>query len=181
MERLKGILERFLAVLSCIDACFISDETLGQLPTPSLVAKTRVGGIDFNRLRMRRVVEAILTLASSSRGFTASQLADRVQALHQPGEAEYGRRQAACDLKKLRGKQFVRRIPKSQRYEATPFGLKTMAALLILREKIIKPLLAAAQVTRKHRAPKKPTPLDLHYECVRVGMRGLFQELGLAA
>jgi hypothetical protein len=181
VERLKGILERFLAVLSCIDACFISDETLEQLPTSSQVGKTRVGGIDFNRLRMRRVVEAILTLASSSPGFTASQLADRVQTLHQPGEVEYGCRQAAYDLKKLRGKQFVRRIPKSQRYEATPSGLKTMAALLILRDKIIKPLLAAAQATKRHRAPKNPTPLDLHYECVRVGMRGLFQDLGLAA
>jgi len=72
-------------------------------------------------------------------------------------------------------------MPHSQRYEATPSGLKALAALIILREKIIKPLLAAAQGGKRSRTPRNPTPLDLHYECVRVGIQGVFQELGLAA
>jgi len=181
VERLKGVLERFMATLSCIDACFISDGTLEQLPAPSLIGKTKVGGIDFNKPRMRRVAEAVLILASSSQGFTASQLADQVRTLSPPTETEYSSRQAAYDLKKLRGKQFVRRISNSQRYEPIPSGLRALAALLILREKIIKPLLAAAQAARKARRPKIPTPLDLHYECVRVGMQGVFHELGIAA
>jgi len=181
VERLKSILERFLAVLSCIDACFISDETLEQLPAASQIGKTTVGGIDFNKPRMRWVAQAVLTLASSSTGFTVSQLADEVRTLSQQTRDQYTARQAAYDLRKLRGKQFVRRIPQSQRYEPIPSGLKTMAALILLREKIIKPLLAAAQAVRKARRPKNPTPLDLHYECVRVGMQGVFHELGLAA
>ena len=181
VERMKSILERFMATLSCIDACFISDQTLEQLPRPSQVGKTRVGGIDLNQPRMRRVAEAILILASSSQSFTASHLASQVRSLCPATEADYSRHQAAYDLKKLRGKQWVRRIPQSQRYESVPSGLKALAALLLLREKIIKPLLAAAQAARKARGPKNPTALDLHYECVRVGMRGVFLELGLAA
>ncbi len=35
--------------LSCIDQCFIADDTLEQLPTPSQVGKSKVGGIDFNK------------------------------------------------------------------------------------------------------------------------------------
>ena len=181
VERLKSILERFIAALSCIDACFISDETLEQLPAPSQVGKTIVGGIDFNKSRMRRVAEAVLSLAASPTGFTASQLAERVRSLSQQTPAEYHARQAAYDVKKLRAKQFVRRIPKRQRYEATPAGLKAMTALIVLREKVIKPLLAAAQAQRKPRKPRNPTPLDVHYESLRVAMRGVFQELGVAA
>jgi hypothetical protein len=181
VERMKGILERFMAALSCIDACFISDETLELLPRATQVGKTRVGGIDFNQPRMRRVAEAVLILASSSQDFTAAQMADQVRSLCSPSEANYRRSQAAYDLKKLRGKQFIRRVPQSRRYEPVPSGLKALAALLLLRDKIIKPLLAAAQSARKPRGPKNPTALDLHYECVRVGMRGVFQELGLAA
>jgi hypothetical protein len=181
VERLKTILERFMAALSCIDACFISDETLEQLPAPSQIGKTTVGGIDFNKSRMRRVAESVLSLAASPNGFTASQLAEHLRSLTRQTQTEYHARHAAYDLKKLRGKEFVRRIPKSQRYEATAVGLKAITALIVLREKVIKPLLAAAQAQRKPRKPRNPTPLDVHYECLRVAMRGVFQELGVAA
>jgi hypothetical protein len=180
-QRLKSILERCMVSLSCIDACFISDGTLEQLPAPSRVGKTTVGGIDFNKPRMRWVAQAVLALASVPSGFTASQLAHQVRILGEQSETQYKVCHAAYDLKKLRGKEFVRRIAKTQRYEPTSDGLKAIAALLVLREKIIKPLLAAAQAVRKARRPRNPTPLDLHYECVRVGMQGIFQELGMAA
>jgi hypothetical protein len=41
--------------LSCIDSCFISDQTLERLPTPSRVGNIVVGGIDLNKPRMRWV------------------------------------------------------------------------------------------------------------------------------
>src|SRR5256885_15033476 len=61
--------------LSCIDQCFIADEMLEQLPAASRVGKTIVGGIDLNKARMRRVIEALLALSSSPNGFTASEVA----------------------------------------------------------------------------------------------------------
>jgi hypothetical protein len=48
----KSILERFMEALSCIDQCYIADRMLEQLPAPSQVGKTKVGGIDFNKSRM---------------------------------------------------------------------------------------------------------------------------------
>ena len=48
--------------LSCIDQCFIADRMLEELPAPSQVGKTKVGGIDLNKPRMRRVVEAVIAL-----------------------------------------------------------------------------------------------------------------------
>jgi hypothetical protein len=181
VSELKSILERFMDALSCIDQCFIADETLEQLPTPSQVGKTKVGGIDFNKLRMRCVAEAVLALSPSPRGFTASDLACQVRSISQQNESEYDPRRAAYDLKKLRGKQIVRRIAKSQRYEATPDGFKTMVALLVLRDKVIKPLLAAATRLRQPRRAQNPTQLDRHYETIRSAMQGVFQELGMAA
>ncbi len=54
--------------LSCIDQCFIGDQTLEQLPTPSQVGKATVGGVDFNKPRMRRVAEAVVALSPSREG-----------------------------------------------------------------------------------------------------------------
>src|SRR3984893_12538582 len=135
----KGILERFMDTLSCIDQCFIADRMLEQLPAPSQVGKTKGGGIDLNKPRMRRVVEAVIALSPSPGGFRASELASQVRLFSQQNQSEYGPRRAAYDLKKLRGKTIVRRIGQTRRYE--PKGLRAMAALVVLRNKAIKPLL----------------------------------------
>ena len=102
ITELKRILERFTQALSCIDQCFIADDTLERLPEPSMVGKAKVGGVDFNKQRMRRVAEGLLALCWRPGGFTSSELAHQVeQANHQP-EVHYSPRQAAYDLKKLR-------------------------------------------------------------------------------
>jgi hypothetical protein len=56
-----------------------------------------------------------------------------------------------------------------------------MVALVVLRNKALKPLLAAAQPRRKSRGAQNPRPIDEHYETIRTAMRGVFDELGLAA
>ena len=177
----KSILERFMEALSCIDQCFITNKMLDQLPAPSQVGKTKVGGIDLNKARMRWVTEAIIALSPSPGGFTASQLADQVRTLGKQSASQYDARRAAYDLKKLRGKKIVRRLGKTRRYESLPKGLRAMAALLVLRNKAIQPLLAAAQELWPSRGAQNPRALDAHYETIRNAMQGVFQELGLAA
>jgi hypothetical protein len=178
---LKVILERFMQALSCIDQCFIPDDTLERLPEPSTVGKAKVGGIDVNKPRMRRVAEAVLALSWRPGGFTSSELADQVVQSNHEIQSGYSPRQAAYDLKKLRGKQMAERIGKTRHYQATPAGLKAIAALVVLREKVIRPMLAAAQEIRPSRGSQNPTALDRHYETVRAGMAGIFRELGVAA
>jgi len=96
-------------------------------------------------------------------------------------EADYGPRRAAYDLKKLRGKGMVRKVATSRRYEPEPNGLRAMTALVVLREKVIRPLLAASQRPESPAKPNHPTPVDDHYEHLQAGMRDLFTTLGIAA
>ena len=138
------MVDRFLDAVHCVDACFIASDTLEQLPRPGLVGKTKVGGIDSNQLRMRTVMNAVVALSTSPKGFTASQVAAKVNALSAATAKPYQSRQAAYDLKKLRGKELVSKIGNSRRYRPTPTGLKAMAALMVLRDKVIMPLLAAS-------------------------------------
>ena len=94
---------------------------------------------------------------------------------------QYGPRHAAYDLKKLRGKQIVRRIGHTRRYEPLRTGLRAMTALVVLRNKAIKPLLAAAQSLHSMRGPHNPRPIDSHYQTIQIAMQGVFYELGRAA
>jgi hypothetical protein len=73
------------------------------------------------------------------------------------------------------------RIVHTRRYESLPTGLRAMTALLVLRNKAIKPLLAAAQALHPARAAPNPKPIDAHYQAIRVAMKGVFHELGLVA
>jgi hypothetical protein len=182
--RLRDILERFLNAVGCLGACFVADETLENLPLPTKVGQTKVGGIDFNKPRMRQVAEAVIALSTSPTspaGFTASDLAQKVRKMNGQAEADYGPRRAAYDLKKLRGKGMVRKIGTSRRYEAEPAGLRAITALVVLREKVIRPLLAASQQPDSQTKPNHPTPVDHHYEHLRVGMQDLFTALGMVA
>jgi len=178
---MKEVLERFLNALQCMDACFISDETLDRLPAPSTVGQTRVGGVDFNRLRMRLATKAVVALSTSPKGFTVGEVAAKVRSLGGWPEGEYNPRQAAYDLKKLRGKGMVERKPHSQRYEALPDGLRAMAALVVLRDDVIKPLLAGQGSLKRGRRPTSSAPIDAHYAALQHGMRDLFRDLGIAS
>ena len=180
-QRLKAILERFVEALSCMDRCFISDGMLDELPVPSIVGTTRVGGIDFNRPRIQRVVRALQALSVSPGGFTASQLAGHVVRQTTSHKFTYGPRQGAYDLKKFRGKRIVVRIGKSHRYETSPDGLRAISALVLLRDNILRPLVASATRHEFTAGPSHPTELDHHYEALRKEMWSTLAQLGIAA
>lgn len=184
VEWLRGITSRFLETLSGIERCFIADDTLEQLPEPAQVGGTRVSGIDCNQPRMRTAMRAAVALATSPRGFTASNLATKARALNGPSAKPYSARQAAYDLRKMRGKQLVEKIGNSRRYQPTQKGLRAMAALAVLRDKVIQPLLAASchpSLRPDIQSVQNPTTVDQHYEILRSGIQGLFGALGIAA
>jgi len=181
IARLRHILERFLNAVGCMDACFVSDDMLENLPQPAEVGRTRVGGIDLNQPRMRHVAEAVLALSTSPAGFTASDLARKVHALGARPESEYSARRAAYDIKKLRAKGMLQKIGKSRRYEPLSEGLRSLTALLVLREKVIRPLLAATARPEPQFKLMNPTTIDHYYEALRTDMQNLFHVLGVAA
>jgi hypothetical protein len=178
---LKVITERFLAVLRGVDVSFIDDGRLDTWPLSSKVGQTRVGGIDVNRLRMRAVMEGVIALSTHPRGFTASVLAGRVREVLGDSVPDYHARQASYDLKKLRGKDLVRRIKHSQRYEASPEGLRAMTGFIVLRKKVLNPLLAGAVACNPGQKLENRSQIDIHYENIRNEMQNIFEIMGIAA
>jgi len=49
ITRLAGMAERFATALDCADISFLADGTLDELPLPSRLGATRVGGVDLNK------------------------------------------------------------------------------------------------------------------------------------
>ena len=179
VTRLVGMVDRFTSMLDCVDVAFLPDGILDELPAPSQIGATRVGGIDVNQPRTRNALAAVLALAVAPDGFTVADLADKVRSLTGHTDDQYTVRQAAYDLRKLRGKQLVVKPGRTRRYQVPGQGARTIAALLTLREHVIAPILAGVRRPRPGRPPKTRTRIDRDYEQLRDGMRTLFHDLAL--
>jgi len=181
LERLQNIVVEFLGVVQAAHLSFIDGQQLDALAAPSVRGSRRLAGVDLQKPRMRAVAEAVLAVAATPHGFTTDALAERVRAQQGHVMAGYDKRKAAYDLRKLRGKSLVERVDKTRRYRVRRPGIRAMAALLILREKVLKPVLAGVYRPKRGRPPKNIHPLDLHYKTLQEEMLATLQTLKIAA
>jgi hypothetical protein len=180
VKHLQGVLTRFLDVVQCVDSPAIDDGIWDELPEPSRVGRSRVAGIQMASARLGAVMESVLALATQPGGFTSGELANQVRRRLACDEPAYQARHAAYDLKKLRGKHLVEKAGNSRRYLAPNRGLRTIAALLVLRDKVFKPVLSN-RGTQGQRPPENATALDVHYHNLKQEMRHMFKTLKIAA
>jgi hypothetical protein len=178
VERLHALLERFLNALHCIDVSCIDPGLLETWPLPGQIGRSRVGGIDLNQARLRHLMHAVLALAAAPRGFQLADVAQQVQ--QRNPDTTYTLRQAAYDLKKLRAKNLVERIGRSRRYTVPARALKAMTAVFVLKDKVIRPVLAHLDAPLVRPRPEQASPLDEHYLRLQADLRTLFQAVGIA-
>ena len=174
---LAGMADRFATALDCADTGFLPDGVLDELPLPAQAGARRVAGIDLNKPRIRAALSAALALAPAPGGFTAAEHAARVRQI--TGHDGYTTRQAAYDLRKLRGKQLVDKPGRTRRYHVPPPAARTISALLTLRDHVIAPILAGIRSPRMGPKPRIWTAADRDYETLRIGMQTLFRHLGI--
>ncbi len=93
---------------------------------------------------------------------------------------QYDARRAAYDLKKLRAKNLLTN-GNSRRYSIPSEAIRIIGALVILREKVLRPILAGVGKRKTGRKPKNLRLIDEHYETIRQDMFTLFQDLRIAA
>lgn len=179
IARLAAMVDRFTTTLDCVDHTFIGDGFLDRLPAPAQIGATRVGGVDLNKPRIRAALSAALALAAASGGFTVAEFTAKVHAM--TGNTGYTIRQAAYDLRKLRGKELIAKPGRTRRYHLEPRNAGTVAALLTLREHVIEPILAGVRSPRRGRKPVTWTSVDRDYEKIRIDMQTLLQDLGIRA
>jgi hypothetical protein len=178
VARLGEITDRFATVLDCVDTAFVPEPGfLDHLPEPTVLGRTRTGGIDVNGPRIRAVLTAVTALAPAPGGFTTADLVAKVHTM--TGNTGYTARQGAYDLRKLRGKELIDKPGHARRYQVTPRAAGTITALLTLRDQVIGPILAGVRSPQFGRKLAVWTQIDRDYETLRIGMQTLLHRLGL--
>jgi hypothetical protein len=178
--RMQGVMDRFMNTIRAADHAFIGGEAFDSLPRPVPVKGKRVSGINMESQRMRAVIFAVMALATAPEGFTARELAAKVQ--HENGWSgkAYGVKKASYDLRKLRAKKLVHMPKFRHRYLVKASAFQTLWAYVTIRDKVIRPLLAGMEKSEKLRSPKIKSSIDQHYVNFRQEMSRTFETLGIA-
>ena len=182
LARLESMVVEFMNTVQAAHLSYIDGQALDTLAHPSRRGSRRVAGVDLQKPRMRKVAEATIALAAQPEGFTSRELATAVRTLGGCGTGRYTPRKAAYDLRKLRAKALVNKVKGRRRWRLNSKGLGTLVGWILVREKVLKPVLSGlAPRNRRGRPPKNIDPLDLHYQKLQTEMLATLQTLKLAA
>jgi hypothetical protein len=180
LASLRRMVIDFLNVVQAAHISFLPDGILDDLVEPTQRGKRRLAGVDLQKPRLRAVAEALLALAPKPGGFTLAELAERVRQALPDKRLHYAARHASYDLSKLRGKALVERVERSRRYLLRPYGVRILVGMLVLRERVLQPVLAGLGKPRVGRPPKHVNPIDQHYQTLQQELRRTFDNLGIA-
>jgi hypothetical protein len=181
LGRMQQMLVRFLAVVQAAHISFLDAGQWERWAEPTQRGNRRLAGLDMNKARNRAVVETVVALASVPEGFAVEQVAQEMRQRLGCAPEAYSTRRAAYDLAKVRGKGLVERMPGRRRYQSQPTQLRALCGYVLLREQVIKPLLAGAGKTSLQPPPRQLSPIDQQYIVLREHMTQTFELLGLAA
>jgi hypothetical protein len=180
LECVPGMLERFLASLQAAPVALLDAGQLERWAQPSQRGNRRLAGLDWNKARNRTMIAAVSGLATAPEGFTTAQVAAAVRGRTGWPEAQYSTRRAAYDLAKLRGKGLLEAVPGPRLYQCRPQPLSVLGAYVILREQVIKPVLAGLAHPEPLPPPPKLSAIDPHYLSLRAQLQRTRHTLGLA-
>lgn len=154
--------------------CVLTQDALDRLQRPTVEAGQRTSALRFGDPRVMALFQAITAFTHLPRGFRNRDLRPQVEALL---GRPYATAQMTYDLRRLRLKGLIHRIPTTHRYTATTYGLKVafFSAKLYLR--ILRPewpaLLPSADLL--------PRPLRAALDTLDAAIRKIHEEAVLAA
>jgi hypothetical protein len=154
--------------------CVLTQDALDRLQQPTVEAGQRVSALRFGDPRVMALFQAISAFTHLPRGFRNRDLRPHVEALL---GRPYSAAQMTYDLRRLRLKGVIHRIPKTHRYTATSYGLKVAFFCAKLYLRILRPNWAALLPEDD----QLPRPLRAVLEQLDRAIEKLYEEAAIAA
>ena len=154
--------------------CVLTQDALDRLQRPTLEDGQRVSALRFGDPRVMALFQALTGFTHLPHGFHNRDLRPHVEALL--GRA-YSSAQMTYDLRRLRLKGLIHRLPKTHRYSVTSYGLKVAFFYAKLYLRLLRPNWAALLPDDD----QLPRPLRTVLEQLDREIAKLHEEAALAA
>ena len=127
---------KLLEVEHVSHSCVLTQSALDRLQQPTVVAGQRVSALRFGDPRVMAVLQALTGFTHLPHGFRNHDVRPHVEALL---GRPYSTAQMTYDLRRLRLKGLIHRIPNTHRYTATSYGLKVAFFYTKLYVRLLRP------------------------------------------
>lgn len=141
----REVNRRLLDVQRVSHNCHLSQQSLERVVQPTVTQDgQRAPGLRFGQPRTLALLAALTSFVPNAFGFRHRDLRPRVADLL---GTDYSSSQMSYDLRRLRLKGMIWRVPNSHRYLLTPYGRKVALFLTRLHARVFRPALAALDPT----------------------------------
>jgi len=186
-DKLSTVCDNYLNVQQDILESFVDRGQLHHLTQPTVLPSgKRIPGLKLDHPRQLALMHALVCFAHIAAGntFTTAELYPYVLAALQMAADQYSLASLRYDLRKLRAKGLVEKLPKSRRYRLCPQGYSICLVFLKLFERVYSPLTAG--LLQPYRADSKlqddkRTRLDRLYQKIVDDLDDLLHAIGLKA
>ena len=139
-EKLQAVNDRFADAQAENLNVEIDYPLLEKLAQPCRLKSQRMAGIRLENDRTIRLLEVLMHSSSHIGGQSAADLHQTVLDAHHLTASQYTRNQLAYDLRKLRAHGLIERPDNRYVYALSDYGRKAAAMLVIVRNRILRPL-----------------------------------------
>jgi len=154
-EKLQAVNERFADAQAENLNVEVDYPLLEKLATPCRLKSQRMAGIRLDNDRIIRLLEILMHSASHLGGLSATDIHQAVLDAHPLTPQQYTRNQLAYDLRKLRAHGLTERPDNRYVYVLSDYGRKAAAMLVIVRNRILRPI-AGSLFDRPAQSSLKP-------------------------
>lgn len=153
------------------DDCQLTTPSFEKLQQPTVVENQRASAMRFGDPRTMALLQALCGFFHVPHGFRHRDLRPRVASLLGLTLEEYTPGRMTYDLRRLRLKGLIARVPKTHRYTVTTFGLKIALFFSKVYQRILQPGWAAISGSRQ-----PPSVLQRAMQRVESVIRQLYEK-----
>ena len=147
-----NINRRLLDVQRVSQNCTMSKEAVNRVTQPTVTENgQKAPGLRFGDPRVMALFFALTLFIHAANGFTNTDLKKHMANLLVSGSNEYSSGQMTYDLRRLRLKGIIHRLPHSHRYVLTPYGRKVALFFTKLDARVFRPAFASLSAEKVDR------------------------------
>ena len=162
-EKLQAVNERFADAQAQNLNVEVDYSLLEKLAQPCHRKTQRMAGIRLENDRIIRLLEIMMHTSSQIQGLCAAQIYQFLLKTYQLSHQQYTRNQLAYDLWKLKAHGLILRLDNSYRYVLSEYGRKAAAMLVIVRNRILRPIQGSIFQLSAKSILKPNSPLQRQY------------------
>jgi len=136
----RNINHRLLTLERTAQHCAVASQTVERIVLPTVDEGQRAPALHWGDPRAMALFSALCAFSAAPEGITNRSLRTRVGALYQPDDHGYSQNQMSYDLRRLRLKGLLQRLPRSHRYVLTPLGRRVALFMSKSFARLVRPV-----------------------------------------